>query len=91
MAPVVLQTVCLRHRPSGPDGAPLDGEALDAHTLAWVRAVNRSGRAYLTPAQVDGRWVARVSIGAESTEAADVDETWSLIQACAHAVDPDDG
>ena len=49
--------------------AALDGEALDAHTNAWVEAVNRSGAAYLTPAIVDGRWMARVSIGALPTEA----------------------
>ena len=64
VAPVPLQTVCVRHEPLGPDGAALDGEALDAHTNAWVEAVNRSGAAYLTPAILDGRWMARVSIGA---------------------------
>ena len=53
-----LQTVCVRHEPPG-----LEGEALDAHTTAWVEAVNRSGAAYLTPAVLDGRWMARVSIG----------------------------
>ena len=42
VAPVNLQTVCVRHEPDG-----LEGEALDAHTTAWVEAVNRSGAAYL--------------------------------------------
>ena len=49
VAPVPLQTVCVRHEPEG-----LEGEALDAHTTAWVEAVNRSGAAYLTPAVLDG-------------------------------------
>ena len=40
LAPVPLQTVCVRHEPAG-----LDGEALDRHTLAWVERVNRSGGA----------------------------------------------
>src|SRR5579884_3464921 len=51
LAPVPLQTVCVRHEPAG-----LVGEELDAYTLAWADRVNRSGAAYLTPAVLDGRW-----------------------------------
>jgi aromatic-L-amino-acid/L-tryptophan decarboxylase len=78
VAPVRLQTVCVRHEPPG-----LDGEALDRHTLAWAEAVNRSGAAYLTPAVVDGRWMVRVSIGALATEAADVEAVWQAIRQAA--------
>lgn len=74
LAPVPLQTVCLRHTPPG-----LEGEALDKHTLAWVDHVNRSGGAYLTPATLEGRWMVRVSIGAHTTEREDVAEAWRLI------------
>ncbi len=74
-APVVLQTVCLRHEPPG-----LDGEALDHHTRDWVERVNRSGGAYLTPARLGGRWVARVSIGAEATTSEDVAAVWALMR-----------
>ncbi len=88
VTPVPLQTVCIRHEPVAPDGAALDGEALDRHTTAWVEAVNRSGVAYLTPAVVDGRWVARVSIGALTTEAADVAAVWAAIQSAAEAASP---
>ncbi len=56
LAPVPLQTVCVRHEPPG-----LEGEALDRHTLGWAERVNRSGAAYLTPATLDGRWMVRVS------------------------------
>ena len=45
-APVTLQTVCVLHRPPG-----LDGEALDAHTLAWVDAINRSGGGVPVPGE----------------------------------------
>ena len=38
LAPVTLQTVCIRHQPEG-----LEGEALDRHTLAWVGDINQSG------------------------------------------------
>jgi aromatic-L-amino-acid decarboxylase len=75
VAPVPLQTVCIRHDPPG-----LDGEAVDLHTRSWADRINRSGAAYLTPAVLGGRWVVRVSIGAESTERADVEALWSLIR-----------
>jgi aromatic-L-amino-acid decarboxylase len=71
VAPVPLQTVCVRHDPSG-----LEGEALDRHTLAWVERLNRSGAAYLTPALLEGRWMVRVSIGAEATEREHVAALW---------------
>ena len=75
LAPVHLQTVCLRHEPAG-----LEGAALDAHTTGWAEAVNRSGTAYLTPAVIDGRWMVRVSVGALATEAADVAAVWGVIR-----------
>jgi aromatic-L-amino-acid decarboxylase len=85
VAPVHLQTVCVRHEPRLPDGTMLDGEALDAHTTAWAEAVNRSGAAYLTPGIVDGRWTVRISIGALATEAADVAAVWAAIRAAAES------
>ena len=75
VAPVQLQTVCVRHEPRG-----LAGEPLDVHTRAWADRVNRSGVAYLTPAVLDGRWMVRVSIGAEQTEHADVEAAWTAMQ-----------
>jgi aromatic-L-amino-acid/L-tryptophan decarboxylase len=74
-APVPLQTVCVVHEPPG-----LAGEALDAHTRAWAERVNRSGAAYLTPALLGGRWVVRVSVGAERTERADVEAVWAAMR-----------
>lgn len=76
VAPSPLQTVCVRHEPPG-----LSGEALDKHTLAWVGRINESGKAYLTPAMLDGRWMVRVSIGAEGTEREHVEQLWALMQA----------
>jgi aromatic-L-amino-acid decarboxylase len=73
--PVVLQTVCVRHEPAG-----MNGEVLDRHTQAWVDRVNRSGDAYLTPAVLDGRWMARVSIGALSTERVHVERAWAAMR-----------
>lgn len=75
LAPVPLQTVCVRHEPEG-----VTGEDLDRHTLAWVDRVNRSGAAYLTPAVLDDRWMCRVSIGAIATEREHVEAVWSDMQ-----------
>jgi len=75
LAPVVLQTVCVRHEPAG-----VEGEALDRHTLAWAEALNRSGEAYVTPATLEGRWMVRVSIGTERTERANIEALWKLMQ-----------
>ena len=76
VAPVVLQTVCVCHEPYG-----LAGDALDRHTLDWVARINQSGQAYLTPAVLDGRWMVRVSIGAEHTQREHVERLWTLMQA----------
>ena len=75
LAPVSLQTVCVRHEPEG-----VVGEALDRHTQAWAERLNRSGLTYLTPAILDGRWVVRVSVGAEATERAHVEQLWAAMQ-----------
>ena len=78
LAPVLLQTLCVRHEPAG-----LAGDALDQHTLDWVRRVNQSGEAYLTPADLDGRWMVRISIGAADTEREDVADLWALMRKAA--------
>jgi aromatic-L-amino-acid decarboxylase len=86
LTPVNLQTVVLRHEPGGlvsGEGTVLDADALNAHTLAWVDAVNASGSTLVTPSLLDGTWSVRVSIGAERTERSDVEELWKLLQQAA--------
>jgi aromatic-L-amino-acid decarboxylase len=80
LAPVALQTVCVRHEPP-----ELTGDALDRHTLAWARRINESGQAYLTPALLDDRWMVRVSFGVEATERRHVEALWTLMQSAAAA------
>jgi aromatic-L-amino-acid/L-tryptophan decarboxylase len=75
LAPVPLQTLCLRHEPPG-----LVGQELDQHTLEWAGRVNASGEAYLTPAVLDGRWMVRVSVGALSTERDHVAALWEMLR-----------
>jgi aromatic-L-amino-acid decarboxylase len=75
VAPLTLQTVCVRHEPDG-----LQGAELDAHTLDWVNRINSSGAAYMTPAMLDDRWFVRISVGVESTEHHHVEALWALLQ-----------
>ncbi len=76
LAPVSLQTVCVRHEPPG-----LAGAALDQHTQRWLQAVHAAGAGWLTPAQLQGRWMVRVSIGALATEHDHVAALWQAMQA----------
>lgn len=78
LAPVPLQTVCLRYEPEGVSGADLD-----RHTLGWVNRINQSGKAYLTPAILKGRWMVRVSIGAEPTERHHIEALWKTMREAA--------
>ena len=75
LAPVSLQTLCIRYEPAG-----LHAADLDAFTLAWAEKLNRSGLAYVTPATLDDRWMVRVSIGAIPTEQEHVASLWQALQ-----------
>ena len=88
VAPVTLQTICVRHHPNGrpvsgsasPSNSQSDNAALDAHTMAWVSAINDSGAAYLTPSMLDGSWMVRISIGVETTQRLHVERLWELMR-----------
>lgn len=80
LAPVALQTVCIRHVPRDSAGQRLAGAALDAHTLGWLGRINASGAAFLSPSLLDGRWMVRVSIGVEDTTRDHVAQLWALLQ-----------
>jgi aromatic-L-amino-acid/L-tryptophan decarboxylase len=82
LAPVPLQTVCVRHVPRALAG---DEPALTRHNLELARRVNDSGAAYLTPSVLKGRQILRVSIGAEPTERRHVAALWAALEAAASA------
>lgn len=75
LAPVPLQTICVRYVPPG-----MNLDRIDDFTLEWVSRINLSGKAYLTPAKLKGLWMVRVSIGAELTERQHVEALWQLMQ-----------
>jgi aromatic-L-amino-acid decarboxylase len=72
LAPVPLQTVCLRHLASG----ERDEARLASHNLSIAARVNASGRAYVTPSLLKGKQMIRVSVGATATERGDVEGVW---------------
>ncbi len=80
LAPVPLQTVCMRHVPARLSG---DEAALAEHNLAIARRINEGGGAYITPSVVKGKQMIRVSIGAEGTERRHVEALWRSLQAAA--------
>ena len=80
LAPVDLQTVCIRHTPMDSNGKPLESEALDKHTLAWVDKINSSGEAFMSPSILDGRWMVRVSVGVEGTERGHLERLLGLLE-----------
>jgi aromatic-L-amino-acid decarboxylase len=82
LAPVPLQTVCLRHVPPELDG---DEDALTVHNLRIVDLINQAGRSYLTPSVLKGRQMIRVSIGAQATEREHVAALWQALQEAAKA------
>ena len=81
VAPVRLQTVCVRHTPAELEG---DAAAISDHNQRWVRDVNVSGAAFLSPSLLDGGWMARVSIGVESTERRHLEQLLDLMDEHAH-------
>ncbi|HHO56419.1 MAG TPA: aspartate aminotransferase family protein, partial [Trueperaceae bacterium] len=75
VAPVDLQTVCVRHIKQG-----FDGDRLEQHNQDWVAKINNSGKAYLTPAKIDNKWMVRISVGALPTERPDLEKLWQIMQ-----------
>jgi aromatic-L-amino-acid/L-tryptophan decarboxylase len=80
LAPVPLQTVCVRHVPMELDG---DEDALAVHNLLVADAINQAGRSYLTPSVLKGVQMIRISIGSQATERGHVAALWRDLQEAA--------
>ncbi len=91
-APVHLNLVCFRHLgdptgeggsrdggAAGEGGSGDDGAGADRASEALHRALNATGRVYLTHTRLAGRYVIRACIGAWTTERRHVDALWRLI------------
>jgi aromatic-L-amino-acid decarboxylase len=68
VAPTDLSLVCFVHR---------DGDEASERVL---RAVNESGKAFLTHTRLHDRYVIRVAVGATQTERRHVESLWTLLQ-----------
>jgi aromatic-L-amino-acid decarboxylase len=96
MAPVPLQTVCLRHVPARDGGTGTDDETelgpsapddeLAAHNITLAERLNADGRFFLSSADLKGTRIIRVSIGAEGTERRHVEALWRALQETAAQV-----
>ncbi len=75
VAPVNLQTVCVRHRNDA-----MTNQQCNQHTLSWLNHINQSGKAFLSPAKLEDLWMVRVSIGVEATERRDIEALWELMK-----------
>jgi aromatic-L-amino-acid/L-tryptophan decarboxylase len=75
VAPHPFSLVCFRLR------------GTDAANEALLRAVNASGRVYLTHTRVGGRYVLRLAIGSPLTQERHVADVWRLIQEGVSTVD----
>ncbi|MGH7560300.1 MAG: pyridoxal phosphate-dependent decarboxylase family protein [Gemmatimonadales bacterium] len=88
LAPAMFGLVCFRHRP---EGEREDAAALDARNERLLSALNASGKLFLTPTRLGGRYCLRLSVGHLTTTEAHVREAWALIQATARSSAPDSG
>jgi aromatic-L-amino-acid decarboxylase len=80
LAPVPLQTVCIRHVPARLAG---NEDGLAVHNLRLADAINQLGRSYLTPSVLKGKQMIRVSIGAQATQRKHVAALWEDLQEAA--------
>jgi Glutamate decarboxylase and related PLP-dependent proteins len=80
LAPVPLQTVCIRYVPARLAGNEV---GLAVHNLRLADAINQLGRSYLTPSVLKGKQMIRVSIGAQATQREHVAALWEDLQEAA--------
>lgn len=76
MAVARFGLVCFRHRP----GDAGDENALAARNERLVRQLNASGKLFLTPTRLGGKYCLRLSIGHLATTEDDVRRAWELIR-----------
>jgi len=81
VAPVPFSVVCMRCAPAGYSVS--DADALNEGIM---RAVNASGRVYLSHTRLDGRYVIRVAIGNLHTARKHIEDAWQLLRDAAFAL-----
>ncbi|MEL6192010.1 MAG: aminotransferase class I/II-fold pyridoxal phosphate-dependent enzyme [Bacteroidota bacterium] len=74
LAPVPLNLVCFRYKPTGMDEAQLN--ELNAQL---VKSMNDGGEVYLTHTKLDGKYTLRVVIGQTYVQQKHVDKLWEIL------------
>jgi aromatic-L-amino-acid decarboxylase len=82
LAPVPLNTICFRHRPSEVG----DLDMLNKVNEALLHQVNSTGRLYITHTKLNGAFALRFVVGQTYTRHEHVERGWSLIQETARAL-----
>ncbi len=82
LAPVPLNTVCLRYLPD----AAAETESVNELNAVLMERVNATGKAYFTHTKLDGRYTIRFVIGQTYTAREHVEEGWRLLSETARAL-----
>jgi aromatic-L-amino-acid decarboxylase len=78
MAPVTINVVCFRYRPS--NRTITEGE-LEKINQGLMDELNRSGRMFLTHTKLKGKFTLRLCIGQTNTTQDHVRRAWQRLQA----------
>jgi aromatic-L-amino-acid decarboxylase len=76
MAPVTLNLVCFRYKPSGIE----DENEISTVNEKLLKQINASGKAYLTHTKVDGKYTIRMVIAQTQVEWRHVEAAWNLVK-----------
>ncbi|MCK9401021.1 MAG: pyridoxal-dependent decarboxylase [Bacteroidales bacterium] len=76
MAPVTLNLLCFRYKPTGIE----DEKQLNEINEKLLKDINKTGLIYLTHTKLNGKYVLRMVIGQTNVEQRHVDEAWKLVQ-----------
>jgi aromatic-L-amino-acid decarboxylase len=98
LAPTPFSTVCFRYRPGAGPNSGDGSDLIDVADDEWaglnedlLGAINSSGLTFLSHTRLRGRFALRLPLGNIRTTAADVKETWDLIQEKAISLSPGAG
>jgi len=82
LAPVTVQTICFRHHPAG-----LDDEAeLNRRNQELIKAINATGRIFLTQTKLGGTVTLRFSLGQTNQTLAHVERAWEVVKETARGL-----
>lgn len=79
LAPVPFSTVCFRAVPEGADVSGGQDEFLDRLNEKLLKAVNDTGKVYLSHTRLNGRMAIRIALGNIRAERRHVEQAWDIL------------